>query len=585
MTLGPADIDRWDPDQVRAVSEAATARAESAEAVSVALAQLPSMSWWSGLAASAAYEAIAMIRLALNDHAEEARVVARATDKTAEDIDRLKSRLRNLDDDAHAANLIVDRITGTVVPDTGYRGNSAQFAADADPILSRLDAIVAEANAVDAELAQAISAAGNRFPIPRAPSVPTSPEYRRAWWDSLSQDAKDILLEKNSDELGNCDGLPVADRSVANIAVMTNDLDRIDRVVSAYDVPVGEIILEPSRFGLTMTDIMRYVNADGVKRGLDYNRSQTGAEVLLFLYKPLEFGGQGRAAIAIGDPDSADHTAVLVPGTGNSVANGWLADNDDAANLYAETLAATGRSQGVSVLAWMGYDTPDAIVDPRVAQTTLARRGGAVLAADVNALTVTHRGPSHVTVIGHSYGSTTVADAAAGYGMDADDVVLVGSPGTDLARTASDFHLRGAGHVYVGASSTDPITNLAGLPIAVPGLGLAPEPIGLGADPAADGFGSTRFKAEVRGWTLGSWTDHEHYFDNGSESLYSIADITSGHGTALQVHGMTAAHRDSLLGPLAPRLGLPDWSIPLMDPELTRPATAGHYHHPVGGGP
>jgi hypothetical protein len=168
--------------------------------------------------------------------------------------------------------------------------------------------------------------------------------------------------------------------------------------------------------------------------------------------------------------------------------------------------------------------------------------------------------------------------------LDADDVVLVGSPGTDLARTASDFHLPEAGHVYVGAASTDPITNLAGIPISAPDTGLAPEPIGLGADPAADGFGSTRFKAEVEGWTLGSWTDHERYFDSGSESLYGIADITSGHGTALQSHGMTAAHRDSLLGPLAPRLGLPNWSIPLLDPELTRPATAGHHHHPVSDG-
>jgi pimeloyl-ACP methyl ester carboxylesterase len=392
-----------------------------------------------------------------------------------------------------------------------------------------------------------------------------------------------LLLENDPDQLGNCDGLPVEDRNVANIAVMTNDLDRIDRVASAYNVPADEILLAPVQFGVNMTDVMRYTNAVEVKRGLDYNRSQTGAECLLFLYKPLEFGGQGRAAIAIGDPDSADHTAVLVPGAGNSVADGWLADNDDAINLYTETVAATGQSRGVSVLAWMGYDAPDAIVDPRVTQTALARRGGAVLAADVDALKVTHRGPSHVTVVGHSYGSTTVADAAAGYGLDADDVVLVGSPGTDLARTASDFHLPAGGHVYIGAASTDPVTNLAGIPVPLPDAGLAPGPIGLGADPAADGFGSTRFKAEVQGWTLGSWTDHERYFDNGSESLFSIADVTSGHGTDLQSHGMTAPHRDSLLGPLAPRLGLPDWSIPLLDPELTRPATAGH-HQPIIGG-
>ena len=54
-------------------------------------------------------------------------------------------------------------------------------------------------------------------------------------------------------------------------------------------------------------------------------------------------------------------------------------------------------------------------------------------------------GATHVTVIGHSYGSTTVADAAAGSGMRANDVVLVGCPGTDLAQSADD-HVK----IFVG---------------------------------------------------------------------------------------------------------------------------------------
>jgi hypothetical protein len=46
--------------------------------------------------------------------------------------------------------------------------------------------------------------------------------------------------------------------------------------------------------------------------------------------------------------------------------------------------------------------------------------------------------------------------------MCADDVVLIGSPGTDLADSAADFNLPEGGHVYVGAASTDPITHLGG---------------------------------------------------------------------------------------------------------------------------
>jgi pimeloyl-ACP methyl ester carboxylesterase len=250
--------------------------------------------------------------------------------------------------------------------------------------------------------------------------------------------------------------------------------------------------------------------------------------------------------------------------------------------VAATTESAGAADRPVSVLAWMGYDAPDAITDPRIAQTALARRGGELLAADVNALTLTRHGPSHVTVIGHSYGATTVADAAAGHGMRADDVVLVGAPGTDLAHSAADFGLPAGGHVYVGAAATDPVTNLAGIPGRFPGTELPLGRAGLGADPAADGFGSTRFKSEFGGWSWEPWADHDRYFESGSESLFSIAAIASGQGDELQEHGMTAPHRESILGPWATRLGLPSWSVPLMDPELLRPATTGH-HHPARG--
>jgi hypothetical protein len=165
--------------------------------------------------------------------------------------------------------------------------------------------------------------------------------------------------------------------------------------------------------------------------------------------------------------------------------------------------------------------------------------------------------------------------------MRADDIVLVGSPGTDLARTAADFHLPEDGRVYVGSASTDPVTTIAGINGTVPFTGQPTLEVGLGADPAADGFGSTRFKAEVPGWTWKLWTQHTGYFDAGSESLFSIADVTSGNGELLQDHGMTAPHRNGLLGSLSTALGLPSWSIPLTDPEAGRPGTSGHYHQPI----
>jgi len=583
MTLTPADIDRWDPADLWAVSQAAIARAESASATSVAMTQLPAVATWGGAAGDAARATIHATRLALDAHAEEARTVARAADDAAGDVAHLKAQLRQLDDDAESVGLMIDRDTGTVLPGDRLRGTAGQFAAEAGPMMTRLERIVAQANIVDSTLEQLILMADAVLPIPAIPIVPIDPTDTATWWQSLSPMARNQLLEHNPAELGTRVGIPAQDRSIANMSVMTGDLDRIENVATTHRVPVGDIVAQPHRFGLRPNDVIRYSNALRVKQGLEYNRSQTGSEVLLLTYRPEEFNGQGRAAIAIGDPDTAAHTAVLVPGTGNSVASGWLERGDDAPLLYSETVAATGQPEvaaggAVSVLAWMGYDAPDAIVDPRVAQRALARDGGALLAADVNALQVTHQGPSHVTVIGHSYGATAVADAAAGYGMRTDDVILVGSPGTDLARTAADFHLPDGGHVYVGSAATDPVTNLAGVPGHLLGAGIPIEGVGLGADPAADGFGSTRFKAEFNGWSPLPWTDHDRYFESGSESLYSIAGITSGNGATLQEHGMTAPHRDSVLGSVATALGLPNWSVPLMDPELLRPATTGHHH-------
>ena len=540
MRLTLADIERWDPAAIRAVSGAATARAESAAAASARLAALAAFTGWGGVAGEAARDAVSRIRADLDAQAADARRVARAAERAADQIATIKADLHRLNDSTERRS----------APD------------DSDDIVTasalRLDELLADATALDAALAQTLTVATEPLPasdppplFPPQPAVPpgASAEDVARWWKSLPPAERATLLTEDPQRFGGLDGIPAADRDAANRAMLDADLRA------------------------TATEC--HANALRVADAVDLNAMRTGADVLLLTYQPAQFGGQGRAAIAIGDPDTAAHTAVMVPGTGNSVTSGWLS-TADAANLFDETAAASA-GEPISVVAWMGYDAPDNMLDPRVTTPGLAHRGGALLAADVNALNATRRTGEPATVIGHSYGSTAVADAAAGYGMRAGDVVLIGSPGTDMARTATDFHLPPGGHVYVGSASTDPVTTLSGLPGPLPNG----EPllgVGLGADPTADGFGSTRFKAEVPGFTWQTWTEHSRYFDPGSESLYSIADIAAGDGARLQDHGMTAPHRPGLLGSLGTRLGLPSWSSPLADPELLRPATTGHFH-------
>lgn len=419
------------------------------------------------------------------------------------------------------------------------------------------------------------------IPPPEAPPYDTgaeipvgkSPEEVNQWWKSLPPEKRAQLLKDWPDKLGNLDGIPVKDRSEANKTIMYRDLARPAEVAAARGVTVDEVFAHPEKYGMAGEMMNRYNNAVQVEKALNHDSEVTGAETFLQIYEPDKFGGAGRAAIAIGNPDEAVNTAVVVPGTSHSVTEGWMS-SDDPINIYKETRAAAGGAP-TSVIAWMGYDAPDSLFDPQVGQTGLAHQGGQQLASDVNALAATHnpeKPPAHVTAIGHSYGSTTVADAAAGYGMHVNDVVLVGCPGTDMAKNAADFHLPEGGHVYVGSASTDPITFLGGIEQAhMPGTDVT---VALGADPSVDGFGSTRFKAEVPGLT---YNDHSWYYKLGTESLFSIGDVASGHGDALEHDGMTAPHRNSVIPDIATTI-FPFIPSVDVDPELYRLPTSGHRH-------
>lgn len=423
------------------------------------------------------------------------------------------------------------------------------------------------------------------------PPPGTDAEGVKQWWDSLSQQEQNQLIADHPPELGNLNGIPAEVRDQVNQAVLQDDLARVNDVAEQHGVSTEEVLANPGAYGLSSADATRYTNAVQTQKGLDKMAAEGKQDrpVMLWAYDPLAFGGQGKAAVAIGNPDKAQNTAVVVPGTGSSVKDGWL-EGDNATNLY-DQMRLGNPDESTSVIAWMGYDAPDSPTDPRIATPDLARTGADLLAADVNGLSATHEGAeSNVTVIGHSYGSTTVADAFAASGMQADNAVLIGSPGTDLAGSAADFNLPEGGKVYVGASSSDPVSWLgqAGpLPDIINrelNYPLGPE-AGLGRDPAGDGFGSVRFDAEVPGRSgLPDFGDHSRYYDVGSESLRAMTDIANGEGSTLADNGLTAEGRkqphiglpDKLDLPGLPPIDLPDWDtrIPgtpaLNDPEGDR---------------
>ncbi len=176
------------------------------------------------------------------------------------------------------------------------------------------------------------------------------------------------------------------------------------------------------------------------------------------------------------------------------------------------------------MVTWYGYDAPQTVL-PEAADLSYAEQGAPLLDGFMTGLRATHRGdaPSHNAVVAHSYGATLVGWAAShGHTLDADDVVLVASPGEAVGSgwfgsgTVDDLHLRpgeSAGHVYATRSANDPIRWAAGTH--------------LGADPVADYFGAHVFDASPEG-------GHGDYWDRYTNpALKGMGLVIAGQGPSV----------------------------------------------------
>lgn len=370
----------------------------------------------------------------------------------------------------------------------------------------------------------------------------TDTDAVNAWWAGLSQSERNALLISDPDLVGNTNGIPTGDRDEANRSGVQRDIEYL-------------LGLQASGQDLGASDQRWLENAQSIEAAVAQASlpPYAGLDVDAFVvaYQPHAFGGDGIAAVAYGDPDTADHTAVYVPGI---MQDGTYIDENgaQALNLYEETLTSMGaedppRTGSVSTIAWIGYDSPNFNPESAwgipgsvgdVAHTVTeanAQAGGVALSQFVDGLNSTHEAGDqpHLTVIGHSYGSTTSAYAAAG-GMDADSLVLIGSPGASEGVTHASGLNMPEGQVFVGAADRDPVSWLGGEDGFLPGS--FDDSLGLGADPAQSDFGAHNFAVdngqEFHGpgglVSTGFMQNHVNYFDDGNPALANMADIVSG---------------------------------------------------------
>ena len=400
-------------------------------------------------------------------------------------------------------------------------------------------------------------------------------------WLLLSPDQRTELLRARPLWFGNLNGIPAADRNTANQVTLTTQRLLLEKACQEVGIATPNRPEDLDRIPPNTLSLMQTLgfSVQGARQALllKAQLDQDGVPTQLLAYEPGAYGGKGRAAIVYGNLDLADNIAFCVPGFLSSLDN---VNNvaSDALHLYHAAIAAD-QGRHIAVVAWQGYDAPGGA---DVLTQGAAEAGARLLAADVNAVRVTHAGAvGTLTVVGHSYGSTTTGLALQRDHMQVDQVALIGSPGVGGdAQTVAGLHLLPS-QVFVGAASRDIVTMAHALSDDILGTDT------LGANPALDAFGATAFKAESvnRGFDL-ALSDHSRYYDAAgqSESMYALADIATGHSDRLGADGMLAQPRhevgiDKSKLPIFLRFPLREIPLDLVEvPEGSRIPTAGHDH-------
>lgn len=449
----------------RALAAALVARADAVEALRARLA-----ADWRGPAATAALAALAALAVALR----ALRGPAFGADQT---LCELATGIAAIRAELGAPPSTQGSATAFEAP--AVRAALAEATAADERAAARL-AAGASAFAVDAGLSEALPAA------PVLPSPGSEPAAVRRWWEGLSPAAQQVVLASDPRGLGSLDGVPVAVRDAANRRILDETLAR---------TPPGP------RHTVLAALVARLERAEP-------------ARAYLIGFDP---SGDGKAIVAIGDPDRARHVVTNVPGAG--------ADLDDLRGLLARTdriRAAAGP--GVSSVLWLGYDAPEWL---SAAGTTAAENGADDLDRFQEGLRATAAGlPAHHTVVGHSYGSLVVGTAAREYGLPVDDVVFVGSPGVGADR-ASDLGLP-VGHVWASTARWD-VINAAALADRVPEWPDrdVTEDRWHGTNPGHAAFGGRTFTSDDGSWRhpIGA---HNAYFDEGNAALAAIGAIARG---------------------------------------------------------
>jgi Alpha/beta hydrolase len=360
----------------------------------------------------------------------------------------------------------------------------------------------------------------------RPPTVPPargSPADNATWWRSLSTLQHQQVIREHPDWVGNRDGVSFSDRDLANRALLTIDRDRLVTERERLDAALAG----DRFFGV-------FTNEDAALRQvkdklasidvIEASLASPGERQLLLLDLGHE---RAEAAIANGNVETADNVAVFVPGMSSNVTDTMKDYDTEMRHMQQraqlESIRAhPAQASTTATVTWVGYQTPEVgldLVTPSrsVAFDDTAKRGAASLVPFLQGIGAARDHDAHLTLLGHSYGSTT-AGIALQQETGVDDAVFFGSPGLGT-KHLQDLKLA-PGHASYIEARWDPVGDVGVFgrdPSHVSGIEHASARESTVVDPVT---GESRHFDEVTG--------HVSYLVDDSTSQYNMSVVIAG---------------------------------------------------------
>lgn len=304
-----------------------------------------------------------------------------------------------------------------------------------------------------------------------------TPEEAAAAWNELSPEEQQALIDKDPELIGNLDGIDAASRDKANRLSLDRKIDALYQRFGGTDA--YETYLEmrrheeegnhfqadharnslhdllPDGFSSVeefYTVVDKYENLSTFRNELN-SRSETS-----LLKYSLDADGLAvdRAIVATGDVDNAKYINTFVPGMNSDVNENFFGYVDANANLRNVAAAEHGIPKNqIATITYLDYEPPTTgeLFQDRHDPTARARQGADSLSTFLEGIDASRAYNAeipepHMSLMGHSYGSTTAGMAATQVAPDVlDDLTMFGSPGAG-AQNITEYNLdSGTAHV------------------------------------------------------------------------------------------------------------------------------------------